>query len=77
MQSINAIQNFTSVFVITRGGPLKSTYMLGLKLYNDGFVYWRMGYASATSWIIFTLIMLFTLVLFTSQKYWVFYSDES
>jgi oligogalacturonide transport system permease protein len=68
MQSINAIQNFTSVFVITRGGPLKSTYMLGLKLYNDGFVYWRMGYASATSWIIFTLIMLFTLIVFTRQK---------
>jgi oligogalacturonide transport system permease protein len=77
MQTINAIQNFTSVFVITRGGPLKSTYMLGLKLYNDGFVYWRMGYASATSWIIFFVIGLFTLVLFASQKYWVFYSDQS
>jgi oligogalacturonide transport system permease protein len=77
MQTINALQNFTSVFVITRGGPLKSTYMLGLKLYNDGFVFWRMGYASATSWIIFLLVALFTLVLFSSQKYWVFYSDQS
>jgi oligogalacturonide transport system permease protein len=77
MQTINAMQNFTSVFVITRGGPLKSTYMLGLKLYNDGFVYWRMGYASATSWIIFFVIALFTLVLFASQKHWVFYSDEN
>ena len=77
MQTLNAIQNFTSVFVITRGGPLKSTYMLGLKLYNDGFQYWRMGYASATSWIIFLVIGLFTLLLFASQKYWVFYSDES
>ena len=77
MQSINAMQNFTSVFVITRGGPLKSTYMLGLKLYNDGFAYWRMGYASATSWIIFLMIMIFTLALFASQKYWVFYSDET
>jgi oligogalacturonide transport system permease protein len=77
MQTINAIQNFTSVFIITRGGPLKSTYMLGLKLYNDGFVYWRMGYASATSWIIFLIIGLFTLALFTSQKYWVFYSDDN
>ena len=76
MQSINALQNFTSIFVITRGGPVKSTYMLGLKLYNDGFVYWRMGYASATSWIIFAIVALFTFVLFRSQKYWVFYSDE-
>jgi oligogalacturonide transport system permease protein len=77
MQSINALQNFTSAFVITRGGPVKATYMLGIKLYNDGFVYWRMGYASATSWIIFLLVMLFTMVLFASQKYWVFYSDQS
>jgi oligogalacturonide transport system permease protein len=77
MQTLNAMQNFTSVFVITRGGPLKSTYMLGLKLYNDGFQFWRMGYASATSWIIFFVIALFTLLLFTSQKHWVFYSDEN
>ena len=76
MQTINALQNFTSIFVITRGGPLRSTYMLGLKLYNDGFLFWRMGYASATSWIIFLLVALFTLLLFASQKYWVFYSDE-
>jgi oligogalacturonide transport system permease protein len=77
IQTINALQNFTSAFVITRGGPLKSTYMLGLKLYNDGFVFWRMGYASATSWVIFLLVALFTLGLFSSQKYWVFYSDQS
>jgi oligogalacturonide transport system permease protein len=77
MQTINALQNFTSAFVITRGGPLKSTYMLGLKLYNDGFLFWRMGYASATSWIIFLIVALFTLGLFASQKYWVFYSDQS
>jgi oligogalacturonide transport system permease protein len=77
MQTINALQNFTSAFVITRGGPLKSTYMLGLKLYNDGFQFWRMGYASATSWIIFLLVAVFTIGLFASQKYWVFYSDET
>ena len=77
MQTLNAMQNFTSVFIITRGGPVKSTYMLGLKLYNDGFLYWKMGYASATSWIIFFLVALFALALFASSKRWVFYSDES
>ncbi len=76
MQSINALQNFTSAFVITQGGPVKSTYMLGLKLYNDGFAYYKMGYASATSWIIFLLILLVTLILFGTSKYWVFYGDE-
>lgn len=77
MQTINAIQQFTSAFVITNGGPLKSTYMLGLKLYNDGFKLWQMGYASATSWVIFAIVTVFTLVLFASSKYWVFYGDES
>jgi oligogalacturonide transport system permease protein len=77
MQTLNAMQNFTSAMVITRGGPVKSTYMLGLKLYNDGFVKWRMGYASATSWVIFAIVAAFTAALFLSQKYWVFYSDES
>ena len=77
MQTLNAMQNFTSAFVITRGGPLKSTYMLGLKLYNDGFLYWKMGYASATSWVIFAIVALFTLLLFASSRFWVFYGDES
>ena len=77
MQTVNALQNFTSAFVITAGGPVKSTYMLGLKLYNDGFLYNKMGYASATSWIIFILVVGFTLLLFASSKFWVFYGDES
>jgi oligogalacturonide transport system permease protein len=77
MQTINALQNFTSAFVITKGGPVKSTYMLGMKLYNDGFAYHKMGYASASSWIIFMLILVITLILFGTQKYWVFYEDES
>lgn len=77
MQSINALQNFTSAFTITDGGPLKSTYMLGLKLYNDGFLYFKMGYASATSWIIFMLIVGITGILFATSKLWVFYGDEA
>ncbi|MCR4587945.1 MAG: sugar ABC transporter permease [Lachnospiraceae bacterium] len=76
MQTINALQNFTSAFVVTQGGPVKSTYMLGLKLYNDGFLFMKMGYASATSWVIFALVLVFTLVLFGTSKYWVFYGDE-
>ena len=76
MQTINALQNFTSAFVVTQGGPVKSTYMLGLKLYNDGFLFYKMGYASATSWIIFGLVLVFTVTLFATSKYWVFYGDE-
>ncbi|MDR2933498.1 MAG: sugar ABC transporter permease [Oscillospiraceae bacterium] len=76
MQTISALQNFTSAFVITNGGPLKSTYVLGLKLYRDGFGFFKMGYASATSWVIFVLIMAVTLLLFRSSSAWVYYEDE-
>ena len=76
MQTINALQNFTSAFIITQGGPVRSTYMLGLKLFNDGFTFFRMGYASATSWVIFALVLVLTLVMFGTSKYWVFYGDE-
>ena len=68
---------FTSAFVITDGGPMKATYVLGMKLYKEGFSYFKMGYASAISWIIFVVIMLITLVLFATSKWWVFYGDES
>ena len=75
-QTIQALQNFTSAQVITEGGPLKSTYVLGLKLYKEGFSYFKMGYASALSWVVFAAIMIFTLAIFASSKLWVHYADE-
>lgn len=76
MQLIQALQNFTSAMVITRGGPVKSTYVLGLKLYMDGFSNYKMGYASATSWVIFTVILFATLLLMRSSSAWVHYDDN-
>ena len=75
-QTIQALQNFTSAQVITEGGPLKSTYVLGLKLYKEGFSYFKMGYASAISWVVFAAIMIFTLAIFASSKLWLHYADE-
>ena len=75
MQTINALQNFTSAFVITNGGPLKSTYLIGMKLYTEGFSNFKMGYASAISWILFAIILIFTLFIFKSSDAWVYYED--
>lgn len=75
MQTINALQNFTSAFVITNGGPLKSTYLIGMKLYTEGFSNFKMGYASAISWILFAIILVFTLLIFKSSDAWVYYED--
>ena len=76
MQTIQAMQNFTSAFVVTNGGPMKATYVLGMKLYADGFSKFKMGYASATSWVIFVMIVVVTLILFGTSRFWVSYSDE-
>ena len=76
-QNIQQLQNFTSPYTITGGGPLKSTNVLGILLYKEGFSYFKMGYASAISWIEFIVILIFTLVLFGTSKFWVHYADET
>ena len=76
MQSIQALQNFTSAFVITGGGPMKKTYIIGMKLYDDAFKYYKVGYACAESWILFLVILTLTLLVFRSSSAWVYYADE-
>ncbi len=75
MQTITALQSFTSSLVITNGGPLKSTYVLGMKLYTEAFSYYKMGYACAISWVIFLMIMVVTLALFRFSSMVVYYED--
>ena len=76
MQSIQALQNFTSAFVITGGGPMKRTYIIGMKLYDDAFRFYKVGYACAESWILFLVILALTLLAFKSSDAWVYYADE-
>ncbi len=76
MQMINAFQEYTAPAVITNGGPLKSTQVLAMTLYNNAFSYRKMGYASAISWILFVVIILFTALVFRSSAAWAFYNDE-
>ena len=76
MQSIQALQNFTSAFVITGGGPMKRTYIIGMKLYDDAFRFYKVGYACAESWILFLVILALTLLVFKSSDAWFYYADE-
>jgi oligogalacturonide transport system permease protein len=75
MQTIGAFQQFTAAFVITGGGPVKSTYLYGLMLYDNAFHYFKMGYASALSWILFVIIMTFTFILLKTSNRWTHYED--
>ena len=76
MQIINALQNYTSAYVVTGGGPLKSTNIMALKIYQDAFVKSDLGYASAESWLLFVFLLCLSGLIFWSSKYWVFYGDE-
>ncbi len=75
MQMINAFQEFTAAFVVTNGGPLNATYLYGMMIYRNGFEYLKMGYASAQSWVLFGIIMLFTALIFKSSPLWIHYED--
>ncbi len=75
MQMISCFQEFSIAFVMTGGGPNRATYLYGIKLYNEAFTNFNMGYASALSWIMFAAIMGVTLLIQLSSRYWVFYSD--
>lgn len=75
MQTINTLQNYTSAYVVTGGGPIKSTYVMGLKIYEDAFVKSDLGYASAESWLLFLGLLVLTGGIFASARKWVFYGD--
>lgn len=76
MQMVQAFQEFNGPYIITQGGPLKSTYLLPLYIYDEAFRRFHMGYASAIAWALFTIIMILTLIAFWSSKKWVFYAGD-
>lgn len=76
MQTVQAFQEFNGPYIITQGGPLKSTYLLPLYIYDEAFKSFDMGYASAIAWVLFAIIMVLTLIAFWSSKKWVYYAGD-
>ncbi len=76
MQTTQAFQEFTAPYVVTGGGPMKSTYLISLYIYETAFSFFDMGYGSALAWALFIIVAIFTGITFRSSKYWVFYSGD-
>lgn len=76
MQMVQAFQEFNGPYIITQGGPLKSTYLLPLYIYDEAFKRFDMGYASAIAWVLFVIIMGLTVVAFWSSRHWVYYAGD-
>ena len=61
---IGSFQVFTAGYLITSGGPQNATLFYVLHLYRVGFRYFKMGYAAALSWVLFFIILFFTVLVF-------------
>ena len=72
---INAFQLFPQIMIMTDGGPNGATQVMVERIYKYGFRYYRMGYASAFSWILFVIIMVCTFIQMKGQKRWVNYDS--
>lgn len=73
---IGAFQFFVPAFIMTEGGPVKSTYFYNFNLYEKAFDWLEMGYASAMAWVLFAIIVILTLLIFRSSPLWVYYEGE-
>lgn len=71
--TINSFQVFTQALIMTKGGPADATNTIVYFIYQNGFEYFKMGYASAAAWVLFTIIFVFTLIQMKLQKNWVHY----
>lgn len=76
MRIIGSWQVFTQAYVMTEGGPNNATLTMVLLLYRQGFQNYRFGYSAALAWLLFTIILLFTVLVFRSSKAWVYYAGE-
>jgi multiple sugar transport system permease protein len=59
---INSFQVFDNIYVMTSGGPMDSTRVIVYHLWQTGFMFLRMGEASAIAWFLFALIFIVTFI---------------
>jgi multiple sugar transport system permease protein len=72
---INAFQVFTQSYVMfdENGGPEHSALFAVMYLFQRAFAYFQMGYAAAIAWVLFVIIVTFTVLQFGVSKRFVYY----
>ena len=68
MTMLGHFQLFSEPYVMTQGGPLKSTTTVVLLMYEEGFRWWRMGMAAAIAFVLFVIMLLGTLIQMRLQR---------
>ncbi len=77
MGTIGTFQIFNQAYIMTQGGPVDSTMFYVYYLFNNGFRYFKMGYASALAWVLFWIILALTLIQMKLAPKWVHYEAEN
>lgn len=77
MGLIGTFQTFTLPWLLTEGGPNRATEFYGIYLYRNAFLFFKMGYACALAWLLFLIIVIFTLLIFRTSAGWVYYGGEA
>lgn len=70
---IGSFQVFELVLIMTKAGPANATNTLVYYIYQNGFQFYQMGYASAAAMVLFLIVLAFTLVQYKLQRRWVHY----
>lgn len=73
---IGAFQGFDQFYIMTQGGPSFATTTLVLHIFNNGFTYFKMGYASSMAAVLFGVIMIITLIQWGAARSWVHGFDD-
>jgi multiple sugar transport system permease protein len=76
MAVIGTIQVFEVPYIMTAGGPARSTYFLTMFLYDNAFSYLKMGYASAVAWLMLLMVLVATGIAFWSSSRWVHHEGK-
>lgn len=78
MGVIGLLQYFAVPFVLTNGSgyPDGASNFIMVYFFRQSFTYFNMGYGSVLAWIIFIIGLVLTIILFASQKRWVYYAGE-
>ncbi len=66
--AIGYFQLFAEPYVMTQGGPLKSTLSMVLYMYEEGFRWWRLGSAAAVAFVLFVIILGATLLELRAER---------
>jgi multiple sugar transport system permease protein len=74
---IYTFQYFTIGWLLTGGGPNRATEFYSIYLYRNAFGFFKMGYASALAWVLFLIIVVFTIVIMRTSARWVYYGGQA